>query len=833
MVRRCTHPKRPRNAAWFKKKLMLAEAHEADFQTEDLDAYDLDCDDLSSAKAVRMANLSSCDPDVLSKLSIDNDQLLKQIMSQENVHIVVNSMDSLNVKKSRVNNCNKCLELETELFKKKDLIEKDVYDKLLKSYSTLEKHFISLDLATQLNQEVFQKDNFQSVENLDLNAQLQEKVFAIAALKNKLRKLKGKNVVDTAVSKPSAIIASGMFKLDIEPISHRLKNNKDVHENPSESLSEFACMFTKHVQELVKPTTSASGSKTSGNTKNNKIMRPPSSNKKNKVEDHSSKVKSSLNKMNSIFEPVSNALVKHSVRNAKFKFIYAICNKCLFDTNHDMCIVDYVNDVSVCSKSRSKRNKMRKVQKPTGKVFSEIGYSWKPTGRTFTIVRNKCPLTRITSTKVVPTKETSTKSVATPTQGILVYNRRPKATRTVGSSSKVKIVESKNSKFEEPKQSWGSTVFDVASSSLNDCSKFLGIVIFGNDHIAKIIGYGDYQMGIVTISWVYYMEGLDLIIDLLITLTLKKIFVSEVDVVPLIPKLRKNRTAHIDYIKHTQEEATTLRELVESERFLSPLNTPLAYACKYTRRIQELLMILQQTCPRITNLGTKLVAVTPKNQTKQVRRTPQITKSEKPSVNTSPSPNTDSNTPVLSSAGVALVSSASGSQYVINFGYLYSLQMYGSCYQELSKANTHLRTTSLEKIATQKAEIATLKAEAVGKKNSGPTGTPTKPKVLTSGMYTKSSKYIPPQKRADWVQPTLLPKKKQVTFLEPHRTSPRSTKKPPIQHKKPTVPVNMFPKAKPTTEARKPIPKRNTQNHNPLPAKSVKARRTANYYRNL
>nr|GFC72178.1 hypothetical protein [Tanacetum cinerariifolium] len=28
-----------------------------------------------------------------------------------------------------------------------------------------------------------------------------------------------------------------------------------------------------------------------------------------------------------------------------------------------------------------------------------------------------------------------------------------------------------------------------------------------------------------------------------------------------------------------------------------------------------------------------------------------------------------------------------------------------------------------------------------------------------------------------------------------------------------------------TTEARKPIPKRNTQNHNPLPAKSVKARR--------
>ncbi|GKF14596.1 hypothetical protein Tco_0056058, partial [Tanacetum coccineum] len=50
------------------------------------------------------------------------------------------------------------------------------------------------------------------------------------ALKNELRKLKGKNVVDTAVSKPNATIAPGMFKLDIEPISHRLKNNRDDHE---------------------------------------------------------------------------------------------------------------------------------------------------------------------------------------------------------------------------------------------------------------------------------------------------------------------------------------------------------------------------------------------------------------------------------------------------------------------------------------------------------------------------------------------------------------------------------------------------------------------------
>nr|GEY39886.1 retrovirus-related Pol polyprotein from transposon TNT 1-94 [Tanacetum cinerariifolium] len=135
----------------------------------------------------------------------------------------------------------------------------------------------------------------------------------------------------------------------------------------------------------------------------------------------------------------------------------------------------------------------------------------------------------------------------------------------------------------------------------------------------------------------------------------------KVDFAPLVPKLRKNRTTHTDYIRHTQGEAATLREIVKSERLLSPLNTSVDYAYKYTRRIQELLMILQQTYPGLTELGTKLVAVTPKNKTKQIRPPEQITKSGKTTVTTPPSENLDSNTPVLSSTGVILVSSASGS----------------------------------------------------------------------------------------------------------------------------------------------------------------------------
>nr|GFB88829.1 hypothetical protein [Tanacetum cinerariifolium] len=46
------------------------------------------------------------------------------------------------------------------------------------------------------------------------------------------------------------------------------------------------------------------------------------------------------------------------------------------------------------------------------------------------------------------------------------------------------------------------------SQLINFVQKFLGTVKFGNDHVAKIIGYGDYKIGNVTISRVYFVEGL-------------------------------------------------------------------------------------------------------------------------------------------------------------------------------------------------------------------------------------------------------------------------------------------------------------------------------------
>nr|GEY22153.1 retrovirus-related Pol polyprotein from transposon TNT 1-94 [Tanacetum cinerariifolium] len=46
------------------------------------------------------------------------------------------------------------------------------------------------------------------------------------------------------------------------------------------------------------------------------------------------------------------------------------------------------------------------------------------------------------------------------------------------------------------------------SQLINFIQKFLGTVKFRNDHVAKIMGYGDYKIGNVTILKVYFVEGL-------------------------------------------------------------------------------------------------------------------------------------------------------------------------------------------------------------------------------------------------------------------------------------------------------------------------------------
>ncbi|GJY96557.1 integrase, catalytic region, zinc finger, CCHC-type containing protein [Tanacetum coccineum] len=126
MARQCPKPKRKMDATWFREKVLLVEAqgngkvrneeelefladhgiaegpvtqsvitHNAAYQADDLDAYDSDCDEISIAKAVLMANLSSYGSDVFFEVpysdNTNNDMLnqsVQEMLYSEQHHLV-------------------------------------------------------------------------------------------------------------------------------------------------------------------------------------------------------------------------------------------------------------------------------------------------------------------------------------------------------------------------------------------------------------------------------------------------------------------------------------------------------------------------------------------------------------------------------------------------------------------------------------------------------------------------------------------------------------------------------------------------------------------------
>ncbi|GKC44083.1 retrovirus-related pol polyprotein from transposon TNT 1-94 [Tanacetum coccineum] len=519
---------------------------------DDLDAYDSDCDDLSSAKAVLMANLSSCDPEVLSKVpyydSYQNDMInqdVQEMQYSEQTHVddfednEIYSGSNIILYTQYLQESQDAVIQDTNPSAPNDLLVLSLVEQMTDHVAHLDKENQTNKMSQEkhriirkLKERIKSLSGNDSVENVKkdideietINIELEHSVAKLLSENENLRKerehlksvykdqfdsirktrVQSKEYCDSLIAQINAksiensdLNAQLQEKLDIEPISPRLKNNRDAHEvyiektiehtntlhgfellvyvshtcpnlpKPIEKLVDVTPInkekrirfvepvtssnnIPKQIDSLttndsnkplmtstgVKPTTSASRSKPSGNTKNNRITRPSRSNQKNKVEDHIRKVKSSLNKINLVSEPISNALFKHYVRNAKFEYI----------------------------------NKKKKAWKPTGKVFTDVGYKWKPTRRFFTIVGNSCPLTRITPKKIVHLKETTSKSIETPKPEVKVYSRRPKKLKLVGSSKKAKIVESKTVNNSESTHLWGSNAINVpcSSSLVND-----------------------------------------------------------------------------------------------------------------------------------------------------------------------------------------------------------------------------------------------------------------------------------------------------------------------------------------------------------------------------
>nr|GEV93520.1 hypothetical protein [Tanacetum cinerariifolium] len=175
-----------------------------------------------------------CDEIERKNLLIKNDTLIENCLSKEVFYIATNS--ELNVSRfSEMHDAHtvvqaRCLELETNLSKLKDKIQKDDHDVMTTILLT---------------------------ENENLKVQINAKLKCVT--------------IDSVTPK---VLAPGMYAIDVEPVPPRCRNNREVHleylkhlkesvatireiveeamvKRPLDSSLAHACLYTKRSQELV------------------------------------------------------------------------------------------------------------------------------------------------------------------------------------------------------------------------------------------------------------------------------------------------------------------------------------------------------------------------------------------------------------------------------------------------------------------------------------------------------------------------------------------------------------------------------------------------------
>ncbi|GJV71593.1 retrovirus-related pol polyprotein from transposon TNT 1-94, partial [Tanacetum coccineum] len=367
------------------------------------------------------------------ELSLDNDRLLEHIICQDVMNIVMHANDqtdnvlpannnslehdnsALDLLKhendrlmellisqdlSFMDEYNETLVIKAELAKKNDMIKKAVYNELSKRYAPEFKEFYIIN---------------------ELQAQLKAKNVSIEKLKEHIANTKGKNVIEIVQNVNNLnVVTLKVYKLDLPPLFPCIKNNMAVHvdylkhtqENvdilheivkhardlrPLDSDLASACKFVTRIQELIVYVIATCPS---SKHVSNKLVAVTPMNRTRKVRRVSSSTEASRSKprSNTKKDRISqtsfcNKNVKHSMLNANSKLVCATCHECMFDAIHDLCVSGYLNDVNARVKS-----------------------NWKPTGRTFTIVENTCPLTRNISTNVVPPRKSISATPAKQTQ---------------------------------------------------------------------------------------------------------------------------------------------------------------------------------------------------------------------------------------------------------------------------------------------------------------------------------------------------------------------------------------------------------------------------------
>ncbi|GJT35371.1 retrovirus-related pol polyprotein from transposon TNT 1-94 [Tanacetum coccineum] len=396
--------------------------------------------------------------------------VLQQELSDEQAfrlqtsHPNTNQSASSPVKIEAPRELSKCLELEAQLIKQHNMVEKDEYNRLSKSFSKLEKHCISLELAMQLNKENFQKNNtyvnqteptFDHLFDLNnLKAKLQAKDITIEKLKANIKRL-NKTSTTNSVEKDIDEIETLNVELEHKVAKLIAKNEhlKQTYKQLYDSIKPSRVRDKEHAKSLGKGFC------------HNSIKNDLRKFKGKDIVDNVTQVSNVTTIAPGLY--MVDLLIQELlgyVRDTcpdihkpseKLVVVMPINKKktfsSMFDARHELCFLEFVSDMNASSKSKSVKKAKKKEE-------------WKRTGKVITAT-NKVPLREPIPLEVVTQESVVTK----------VYTRRPKVPKTYGSNSKPKIAKSMISNKKEPSTSQGSnTSVAPSSSSLIDL-RFLAL----------------------------------------------------------------------------------------------------------------------------------------------------------------------------------------------------------------------------------------------------------------------------------------------------------------------------------------------------------------------
>ncbi|GJX55327.1 hypothetical protein Tco_0285224 [Tanacetum coccineum] len=255
---------------------------------------------------------------------------------------------------------------------------KDFYDSIKKTRVQTKDH----------NDSLIAKINSKTVENADLKAQVQEKVFANVALKNELRKLKG-NSVDTEFAKPSilgkpvlqpprnqsVVRQPNAFKYERPNFSkpresvfvkpHHVIASGASRNSSKESYGSNDMAHNYYLEEAKKKTQDKNRnlkprempSARTYHTPNACTPKPRSYNQTSRnwpASKSSEETLKAVQKADHSRNPSSFSDSKH--------FVCSTCQKCVFNANHDACITKFLKEVN--SRVRVQSPKTRNSNKP-------------------------------------------------------------------------------------------------------------------------------------------------------------------------------------------------------------------------------------------------------------------------------------------------------------------------------------------------------------------------------------------------------------------------------------------------------------------------------------